>query len=124
MVYGCGCLYLGPVVTLNQPPSIVSPALEPGEELLTPLLPTTVLTFVGKDPDSAELTCYWVMENAPPTLVDCERQGTSAFSSFVVPFDPELADTIVEGHLLDSDPDGSGEEVWVTYRLYLEGGEL
>jgi hypothetical protein len=117
-------LYLGPVVIMNQPPKILQPELAQGEELLVPLAPTTQLTFVGQDTDSAELTCYWVLDDQPPVLQDCQRQGTSAFSTFVVPFDPDLDGAAVEGHLVDSDPQGSGEDVLVPYRLYLEGGEL
>ncbi|MEQ1570977.1 MAG: hypothetical protein ABMA64_35435 [Myxococcota bacterium] len=108
---------------MNQAPEILQPDVARGEEVLIALAPVTYLRFIGQDLDSEELVCFWVVDDLPPQIEPCERQGTTAFSTYEIAFDPALDDTRVVAHLLDADPDGSAEEATVTFRLYLEGGE-
>jgi hypothetical protein len=117
---GGGCLYLGPVVTVNHAPEIEEPVNDPQE---TYLIGTVVLNLRVRDEDSEHLTCIWHLDGRPddPQVCDPDPVRELAFSTYVLEYDPSLDDTFVTA---TADDPESNKSVTATFHLVLPpGGE-
>jgi len=114
-------LYTAPVVKMNQPPKIKDPASYENGPIEITIGQIDWLVVRGEDPDSRQLTCFWVMPDGENRPADCRPHRTEFFTQFQVPDEPDFDDSIVEAHVTD---DRSGTELVVQWHVTVPGGTL
>jgi hypothetical protein len=107
---------------MNEPPTLIEPSGDPGEQFIRDLDVSPFLLVVISDPDSDRILCSWRVPDLP-TEPDstCNAESNNRWAStLTLDYDLQLDGEIVEAYLFDQ---SSGAQITVEFLIQV-GGEF